>query len=139
MMNIEAMSGPSLNKIENVVKPKSIEVSGQIWDKTSALKRLRGKEDRLKRLVHMMLDNIPATWGELEEAIVEEHLESARHAAHSIKGVAGNLSGINLMNTMHICEQACVKENLDLVNRIFPECKRQYSLLIQELTQYLDT
>jgi len=110
-----------------------------IWDKNSVLNRMMGKESRLKRIVQVMVEEFPNNMTELQEAIVDENLDTARQIAHMIEGVVGNLSGDQLQDTMGRCGTACAENDLVRVNKLFSECFEQYEALLEELNLYLES
>ncbi|MDX1694500.1 MAG: response regulator [Ketobacteraceae bacterium] len=63
-----------------------------IWNREDALKRCRGKEERLRILVDMYCRDMPARIRSLETGVQNGEFGELEKTAHSIKGVAGNLS-----------------------------------------------
>ncbi|HOW57818.1 MAG TPA: Hpt domain-containing protein, partial [Smithellaceae bacterium] len=65
-------------------------------DITSALRRLGGNEDLLIRLLRTFLRNQKETGAALKKALNANDYKTARRLAHTVKGVAGNLSAMKL-------------------------------------------
>lgn len=103
-----------------------------IWDKSSALKRMRQKEDRLHYFVNSFLNSIPENIEQLEAAVENQDSESIRQLAHLIKGVAGNLSLIALMN---ICDEIEKMATL----KSTPAIKKQWPIFVEIQQQSLQT
>jgi len=82
------------------------EQDDNIWDKTEALKRVRNREDRLLKLVQMFTDDMPERMDRLAQALSRKDSETAAELAHTIKGVAGNLSAKQLAQQCKTLEQA---------------------------------
>ncbi|WP_158658159.1 response regulator [Agarilytica rhodophyticola] len=116
-------------KISNVVS-----LTESIWDKESALKRVRGKEERLNTLVNMFLDNIPDKIDSLKENIAQGSTEEASAIAHSIKGSVSNLGAIKLQEISQEIELAKNDENK--MKELLPEFIKQYELLKETLENH---
>jgi two-component system sensor histidine kinase/response regulator len=108
-----------------------------LWDEADVLKRMRGKEDRLKHLVNMCLETLPEHMEALEVSAKSLDMAAARDKAHLIKGVAANISGQQLMACMAVCEQACIDEDADRVMKLLPNCHEQFENLSSRLRRYL--
>ena len=111
----------------------------EYWNEDEVLVRMRGKKDRLKKLVGMFVGTLPSNVQELEGFITENDLENARISAHTIKGAASNLSGKQLMESMAACEKACFDEDLELAKSLLPNCMDQSEKLTQSLKHYLSS
>lgn len=77
-----------------------------IWDQEALKGRLRGKTDRMVKLVNLFLDDMP-----LRMSLLEQQVLSANHAdigmtAHTIKGVSANLGIMRLQYMASELEEA---------------------------------
>lgn len=93
--------------LADIEKQKQKQISNALWDKASALKRVRNKEVRLRKLIDIFLRDLPEKSNKLANNLNEKDFESARETAHAIKGMAGNLSANKLMATAAAIEHAC--------------------------------
>ena len=109
-----------------------------VWDKRSALRRLRGKDDRLLKIVGLFMADMPQQLTRLQLAIETENLAETRDIAHLIKGVAGNISGIGLSQAASEIQHACEEDAFDLVRTLGPSLAQEYSSLETRLKHYLD-
>lgn len=75
--------------------PVQVDVD-EIWDKASALKRVRDKDERLKYLANLFVKDMPARIDGLSSALMDKDLSGIASHAHSIKGVSANLGGLML-------------------------------------------
>jgi CheY-like chemotaxis protein len=66
------------------------------WDREAAMARVRNREERLVILVKMFLDGMPAHIQQLQQDLENKDFEAASKTAHSMKGVAANLSALRL-------------------------------------------
>lgn len=76
-----------------------------------AMRRLRDNKSMYKRLLGMFLKS--TEFAAFEEAIAAGNMEAAGNIAHAIKGLAGNLSLMQLFETstalMHECRAGAAK------------------------------
>ena len=75
------------------------------------LGRVRNNAMLYKRMLSMFIDSKEV--GQLEDALAEGNLEAASHEAHSVKGIAGNLSLTDLYNISDILTEELRKDILN--------------------------
>ena len=101
-------------------------------DVKSGLERCMNSEDFYFRMISMLPDEKSFT--ELEEALKDNDLDKAFEAAHSLKGVAGNLSLSPLYDAAsEITELLRAREQMDyteLLNKIMDQ-RQQIRKLIE--------
>ncbi len=107
------------------------------WDKESALKRVRGRNDRLAYLIGLFKSDMPERMVELEAALREGDLESASRVAHVIKGVAGNLSASELFELMGQLESLLAESESG--GLIMPVIRVSFEQLLQILDEHLES
>ncbi|MFL0796244.1 MAG: response regulator [Cellvibrionaceae bacterium] len=101
------------------VEPQGGHLEGQqtapknIWLQDEALERVRGKTDRLRKLVVLFLGNIDQWQSELEQAVADKDYKQLTLVAHSVKGVAANLSVPQLQQASGTLELAAREESGD--------------------------
>lgn len=115
----------------------SSQSNDQTWDKNSALARVRNKEERLQRLVDLFLKDMPERMEELQLATSNGDIKHIQEVAHTIKGVAGNLSTQNFMEAAATVETACREERTDDIETMVQELSQQYDQAAQALESYL--
>ncbi|WP_426359869.1 response regulator [Pseudocolwellia sp. HL-MZ19] len=69
------------------------------WDQKSALKRVKGNEKLLNKLISLFLEDMPTNIENLKTSTKEKSIEDLIAITHGIKGAAGNLSA-NKMHTL---------------------------------------
>ena len=94
-----------------------------IWDEETALKRVRGKPQRLLSLIDMYLDDCGSSAEDITKALDNSDTESLTYLTHTIKGVAGNLSGQRLHRISALIETAARENNLTQAQALMPEFK----------------
>jgi PAS domain S-box-containing protein len=109
-----------------------------VWDYEDALRRLRGKEDRLLKIVELFVDDMPQHIRELEQAVENESLVVASEIAHLIKGVAGNLSGQEVAKLAADIQRACENDTLEDVKIVASQLVARYEVLEKRLQSYRD-
>ncbi len=108
------------------------------WDKSALLKRVMGKEKLLRVLVESFNEDMPTRVIELHDEVMlcdaindnrdSEHHQNIQHIAHTIKGVAGNLSGILLQENAMQLEQAA-KEKTGNYQPLMQNVESSYHVL----------
>lgn len=134
-------SKPSaINSLETVVtvsEPASVEQDLETWDQVSALQRVRGIDDRLKKLIQMFLDDMPERINHLQNAVNSNDYSEAKMLAHSIKGVAGNLSAMRLQHLTGSAESAAKNEDGGGLHTLASEVVEAYQQLEDCLHSYM--
>jgi len=110
----------------------------QTWDKASALRRVNGKSERLKRLSTLYLTCADEDFSRLEQAIAAQDIGEIRLIAHGIKGVTGNLGAISMMNTMQKIETAAKENDYQTIANLRQETNEKKLALEQCLTAFTE-
>lgn len=63
------------------------------FDEDDLMERLMGNRELAKRVARTFMDSMPLQLAALAGAIQSSDAQATRHAAHSIKGAAANVSG----------------------------------------------
>lgn len=79
-------------KIEPIPTDKTV----MVWDQNALRARVRHREDRMIRLIQIFLDEMPPQVSDFEEQVNNHDIELAQHTAHTIKGAAGSIGGLEL-------------------------------------------
>ena len=106
------------------------------WDKEAALNRFKGKAKSLLPLIELFLEDMPQRVAELKQAIAEQKQDEARIAAHTIKGVAANLSGLSLHRLGAEMEADARQSDWSALQQKLPELDKCYRQLAEKLQQY---
>jgi signal transduction histidine kinase/DNA-binding response OmpR family regulator len=87
---------------ENITSPEKVTTPNKAnitWDQKSALKRVKGNEKLLNKLISLFLEDMPTNIENLKTSTKEKSIEDLIAITHGIKGAAGNLSA-NKMHTL---------------------------------------
>ncbi len=109
-----------------------------IWDFQALLKRVMGKEKLLKLLVTSFISEMPDRIILLEQANDTSDINEIALIAHTIKGVAANLSGVALQMIAAKLESAAKSKDQSEVHRLLPEIISAAKQLDQLFKNYLD-
>lgn len=110
-----------------------------IWDKPSALKRVRNREDRLHHLIQLFLEDMPDRVKEMIIAVNQKDFDEAAKLAHAIKGVSGNLSALQLHELSAEIESAAKAADSDKLNLLMSHTQQQFDQLIELLQHEVTT
>lgn len=105
-----------------------------VWDREQALKRVRGKPERLATLIAIFTEHTTEKLAELKIAVAHGNLKEVKNIAHSIKGSAGNLNGLRLQKVSQELELAAHEVNMDEAQRLFPLLMKEYKAFEAEIT-----
>ena len=104
-----------------------------IWDKESALNRVRNNEPLLEKIIKLFKTQIPDLFDGLDKAVEQNDIPQIKHFAHTIKGVAANLSGLALQQVSEQLEQAAFDEKTELFSSLLLQVKESIEQLKQTM------
>ncbi|SFC15862.1 response regulator [Pseudoalteromonas denitrificans] len=107
------------------------------WDKEAALKRVLNKDKLLKSLIEIFLSEMPDRIAELKVAQTNKDDEFLKSIAHTIKGVAANLSGLQLQHYSFELENSAKLQNNEEYDAIIDALISSYDVLCLEFKAYL--
>jgi len=93
----------------------------KIWDKKGALDRVLNNESLLNRLVDLFCQDQPIRMREIRTAINNHDLITLINTAHTLKGVAGNLSANQLQQVAAKMEKAARLEQKEELPQLWEE------------------
>jgi HPt (histidine-containing phosphotransfer) domain-containing protein len=115
---------------------QDLSITEDLWDKAEVLKRVRGKEDRLLKLVGVFLDSSDSVTKQLELAIEVADCESAALNAHSLKGSCLNLSAKSTAAIAAKIEVHANQGDMAEVRALWPIFKDSFAALEKILVDY---
>ena len=129
------------NEIEKT-EYSATDESKLIWDHDSALKRMRGRKDRLLKIIDLFIADMPDRIEVLKKAQLSNDKNEIQLIAHTIKGVAANLDGNILLLTANELE-TFIKQNDNydsaqlspLITKVITAYDDFYSLLTEYTTK----
>jgi len=107
-----------------------------VWDKEAALKRIMDDEDLLNTIVDVFLDETPTRMEELKQAMESGDCEKTGYQAHTIKGIAGNLSASRLQKQAALMEAAAKEEDIEQISILMPALQQAIEQLKQRFEQH---
>ncbi len=121
-----SLDNPSPDSASNEANPP-------VWDEAAIMNRLRGKPERLIKLINMFLKNMPERMETLHDVIDHKQLNKIAQTAHEINGIAGNIGGLRVHSLAKKIEDFARMEEMDHVTELWDEFSEQYHLLEAEL------
>jgi len=115
------------------VDKTNLELNTAVWDRDSSLKRLMGKEDLLNTVTEIFIMEAPDRINEIQQAVDSGDCEIISRVAHTIKGVAANISGLELQKVAADIESNARQGEMNKVLELFPELIAANERLIQEI------
>jgi len=124
---------------EDVSRSHNSELEEQsIWDRTGALKRVRGKEARLLHLIDLFVSDMPARVTKVRQALTEGDCETVAHQSHAIKGITANLGAVKLMAIVNELEQLALKKDLNSARSMESSFAQCFNDIQAHLSRYRD-
>ena len=108
----------------------------KIWDKAAVLKRLGGKEKFLNKLLVLFASDAAARMDELQAAVEEGNIAEVTNLAHTIKGSAANISGLQLQYHAGQMEKITKENDTPDLKALMSPVNEAYQSLSKHLTAY---
>lgn len=108
-----------------------------IWDQAALLGRLRGKTERVVKLVNLYLDDMPPRIVLLAAQVAAASLQDVIENAHTIKGVSGNLSIMRLQQRAEELEQAAKNQETERTSELLAAVAAEYEASEAELKAFI--
>jgi CheY-like chemotaxis protein/HPt (histidine-containing phosphotransfer) domain-containing protein len=121
----------SANASDRDSKPGTSEINGNYFDEVDLIARLDCDRDFVRVILGESLEEIPQQVGLLHELCKGEDLASIRRQAHTLKGLAANISTPGLRNAAMRVESAAKESSLETVLALLPELEKE-ALMAQE-------
>ena len=112
-----------------------------VWNFDAALRRVRGKPERLVMLIALFQQDMPARMTAIQSALRQHQFDEMAKLAHQVKGVAGNLSAELLAQTAAALEVNCNMETISetAIAAMVSELDRRYERIIAEFDRYIQS
>ena len=126
------------NKDEPVEQARVDDIDEILWDKEDVLKRMRGKDKILVILIQSFQREMYQYIDSIEEHLENNDYPSAAQSAHGVKGVAANLSAIQLRELVARIERSCLDEEVEGLPELKEKLRPCYEKTLTAFQQYLD-
>jgi len=107
------------------------------WDKEAVFKRVMGKEKLMNSLISMFTSTTPNYIKELAGAIESVDREEVRHLAHTIKGVAANLSANKVREKAAEIELSAKQNDTASFEPLFEQLESEFSQVMSIFGDYI--
>lgn len=118
---------------EMIAQPASVTVPSELplWDENDIMNRLGNKTKIILTVIESFVNDAPAIFQSLQNALENDNVEEAQLHAHSLKGTSGNVGAIKLQSISRKFEEAAKNNQLDEVRNGMETCE-------ETLTETLD-
>ena len=110
-----------------------------VWDQPALEKRVRGKHDRMLKLINMYLADMPGRVENLASIINGPDAEGASDIAHAIKGVSANLGMLRLQSVASELEAAAKQDEAQQLKPLLDELTVEYQRSDDLLRQFISS
>lgn len=125
----------NINNNSKKIEPSS---ASEIWDYDDLLKRVKGKSNRVKKLVQIFIEHSDPKLSKMEDLYVDKNFLDIALIAHAIKGSAANLSANRLAQSASNLEFYAKQESTEEIADKIEDLKFNYIELINLLTNKFD-
>lgn len=109
------------------------------WKKEDIYRRVRGRKDRVCKLIEMFLQGMPGRLTRMEHFVAAGKTLETGALAHEIKGIAGNLGAQRLQDVSATIEKAARGAQLALLEDRLPELLSEFERLKEALENELSS
>ena len=114
-------------------------VGSQVWDRESALSRMMGQEDMLASLLDIFIVDAAPIMQQLREYVEAGDMDNAGKTAHAMKGMAANLSALQLQEMSAKLEKSAKSGEQEEVRHNLPLLLNAYDEIDRCFNAYLNT
>jgi HPt (histidine-containing phosphotransfer) domain-containing protein len=108
-----------------------------IWDQENLLGRMRGKSDRVVKLVNLFLGDMPERIDSMNNEVAAQEFDALSATAHTVKGVAANLSVMRLQEVAAELEAAAKSQQADDLQQLLAAINEVYAESESELKAFV--
>lgn len=108
-----------------------------VWDYDEMLQRLMGDGNILREIMLDALEDLSRQLAVLGDRLGRQEIPSAASMAHNIKGVAANISALQLRDTLIVVEQLLRKGNIAEAQNYLPHLHHALNALEQAVADVL--
>ncbi|MCG6552809.1 MAG: PAS domain S-box protein [Candidatus Magnetominusculus sp. LBB02] len=122
---------PALAEAE---QPQAIQ--SVVFDKEELFSRLDDDETFIKKICALFKDDVAEHMAKLKDALASDNAADVEIIAHTIKGMAANLSGIKTKNEAMRIEMAARKSDLSQAHRIYHQLEKEIDDLLASFAAF---
>jgi CheY-like chemotaxis protein len=122
------MDGAPAQTAAQAANPRSM--AQEIFDKEDLFERLGGDEVIIRKICAIFRDEAAAHMAKIKNALDGDNAAEVEIAAHTVKGMAANLSGTRTKNEAMRMELAARKLDLSKAHSVYPQLEREIGALL---------
>ncbi|HEY3838471.1 MAG TPA: response regulator, partial [Bryobacteraceae bacterium] len=123
----------------NAAPPSQPPDAGPVFDPDDLLTRVMGNGPLARRVLNTFILDMPRQLLALSDALTQSDNQTARRAAHSIKGAASNVGGAQLRDTARQMEILGEEGKLEEVLKLLPRLNEHWERFRAESEPFLNT
>ncbi len=118
---------PGNESTETETSPPPLPAKDDVWNYDAVLKRVNYKQERVVKLATIFLSDMPERIEQLNQCIKDpQDNEKIAQISHAIKGSAGNLGAVTLMQVAADIESEVKNNNLNSLATLLPTLNESY-------------
>jgi CheY-like chemotaxis protein len=104
-----------------------------VFEKNELLERLGDSQELVEEVIELASHDLPLRLEQLQQALVLADRPAINHAAHTIRGIAANLSALQLRHSAMLLEQQADSATLPLLQQMTHAIEAQIGTLLERL------
>lgn len=105
----------------------------QIFDRDELMERIGNDEELMEQLIDLFLEDYPKRMAEIETGLSEKESEKVRKAAHTLKGMSGNLAFHQVYHTAKNLENTALEKKMDESEHLFKKLQLDIARVLEQL------
>jgi two-component system, sensor histidine kinase and response regulator len=107
----------------------------QIFDRDELMERIGEDEELMEQLIELFLEDYPKRMAEIETGLSENDSERIRKAAHTLKGMSGNLAFHQVYHTAKNLENAAFEKKLDESKQLYDQLQLDIARVLEQFAR----
>ncbi len=124
-------------KSEESTPPKVELEDLPVWDYDALLERVRGRPERISKMVSLFLSGREHDFQTLKDAVRAQNRDSISYQIHGFKGSCSNLAAFRLTQAALDIEHCLQEGDLEALGKHWPSFEAEYSAVIKVFKQFL--
>jgi HPt (histidine-containing phosphotransfer) domain-containing protein len=105
--------------------------SPAVFSRQAALERMGFDQQLYEEMVRLLVEDCPRRLAQLQSAVDACNLESAQHAAHSLKGLAANFSAHQAVRSAAAIERGALDGRWDLITAGLLQIQEDFKVFLR--------
>ncbi|HDR05859.1 MAG TPA: Hpt domain-containing protein [Candidatus Marinimicrobia bacterium] len=107
----------------------------QIFDRDELMERIGNDEELMEQLIELFLEDYPTRVAEIEAGFSEGNSEKTRKAAHTLKGMSGNLAFHQVYHTAKKMEDYASEKKMEEAEKLHNQLQKEIARVLEHFNR----